>query len=247
MGLKSDGTVIDTNGYIQQYSSRWNNIIQISLGASNVVGLKSNGTVVVEGCNEDEQEKISSWVNMFQVDAGYRNILGLKTDGTVVSTGNYERPRTFPQASNWENIIQISSSITTSIGLKPDGLITKDGTNLFSEQNLHVWDLTPEPTITELQQIVEEMNLPGNEAYSLLPKIDAALDSIANKNEGNPSTINQLEAFIKDIENNQNTGSPNGNNGNGNGSDQTDKKITEEDAATLIEYAQSIINSLSGN
>ena len=72
--------------------------------------------------------------------------------------------------------------------------------------------------------VIAEMNLPVNVASSLLPKIDGALSSIV---EGNDNTAtNKLQAFINAV------------------GAQSGKKIPKEDADKLIEYAESIIDSL---
>jgi len=72
------------------------------------------------------------------------------------------------------------------------------------------------------------MNLLKGIANSLLAKLDAALQKLADDNENNDAAaINLLEAFIKTVE------------------AQRGKKISEADANALIEAAQEIIELLS--
>lgn len=59
----------------------------ISAGNSHTVGLKSDGTVVAVGENEDGQCNTHSWQNIKAISAGACHTLGLRVDGTVIATG----------------------------------------------------------------------------------------------------------------------------------------------------------------
>ncbi|MFC1488583.1 DUF1566 domain-containing protein [Thermodesulfobacteriota bacterium] len=78
--------------------------------------------------------------------------------------------------------------------------------------------------IEDLPQVIEDINLPSGTESSLTSKVENAQASI---DRGNIETaIHQLEAFINQIE------------------AQRGKKISEEDADMLIEYATNLIDSL---
>lgn len=58
------------------------------LEQSHTVGLKSDGTVVAVGRNEDDQCDVSDWSDIVAISAGDFNTVGLKSDGTVVAVGD---------------------------------------------------------------------------------------------------------------------------------------------------------------
>ena len=65
-------------------------IVQVAAGYGNTVGLKSDGTVVAVGYNDDNQLNVSSWMDIVQIAAGGYHTVGLKSDGTVVAVGRNE-------------------------------------------------------------------------------------------------------------------------------------------------------------
>jgi Regulator of chromosome condensation (RCC1) repeat len=54
----------------------------VAAGDNHTVGLKSNGTVVAVGLNNDGQLNVNYWTNIVQVDAGNAHTVGVKADGT---------------------------------------------------------------------------------------------------------------------------------------------------------------------
>ena len=60
---------------------------QVAAGASHIVGLKSDGTVVAVGSDWSGQLNVGSWKDIKQVAAGWQHTVGLKSDGTVVAVG----------------------------------------------------------------------------------------------------------------------------------------------------------------
>jgi|GEM_PF-971280 len=74
----------------------------LAAGAYHTVGLRSDGTVVAAGCNDDGQCDVDSWTDIVAVAAGSQHTVGLRSDGTVVATGwNYHGQC---DVSNWKNI-----------------------------------------------------------------------------------------------------------------------------------------------
>ncbi len=67
--------------------SGWSDIQQVSAGGDHTVGLKSDGTVVATGDNDDGQCNVSAWSNIEQASAGRYHTVGLESDGTVVAAG----------------------------------------------------------------------------------------------------------------------------------------------------------------
>jgi alpha-tubulin suppressor-like RCC1 family protein len=93
VGLKVDGGVIITTD-IEPCSSGlanvsdWTDIVQIAAGESDIVGVKSNGTVVAVGHPTYGELSVGSWSDIIQVDIARYHTVGLKVDGTVVAVGS---------------------------------------------------------------------------------------------------------------------------------------------------------------
>ena len=59
----------------------------VATGRRHTVGLKSDGTVVAVGRNDEGQCDVGDWTDITQVAAGAAHTVGLKSDGTVVAAG----------------------------------------------------------------------------------------------------------------------------------------------------------------
>jgi len=60
----------------------------IAVGFCCTVGLKTDGTVVAVGLNDQGRCNVSGWCDIVAVSAGSDYTVGLKKDGTVVTVGN---------------------------------------------------------------------------------------------------------------------------------------------------------------
>ena len=85
------------------------------------VGLKSDGTVLATGQDDDGQLNISSWTGIIQVAAGYEHTVGLKSDGTVVATGLNNEGQC--NIGSWTGIKQVAAGENLTVGLKSDGSV----------------------------------------------------------------------------------------------------------------------------
>ena len=84
----SDGTVEVSGisgGAANVYS--WKDIVQTAAGAEHTVGLKSDGTVVAAGANENGQCEIGDWTDVAYIAAGDYYTIGVKTDGSLLIAG----------------------------------------------------------------------------------------------------------------------------------------------------------------
>ena len=101
--------------------AKFKDIVAISSGDEHTIALKSDGTVVATGSNDEGQCNISDWTDIIAVSAGVDHSVGLKSDGTVVATGSNDEGEC--DISDWTNIIAISAGNYRTVGLKSDGTV----------------------------------------------------------------------------------------------------------------------------
>lgn len=93
----------------------------ISTGRFHTVGLKSDGTVVAVGVNDDGRCNVSDWEDIIAISAGGYHTVGLKSDGTVIAVGDNEYGQC--DVSDWKDIVAISANSKNTVGLKSDGTV----------------------------------------------------------------------------------------------------------------------------
>lgn len=138
-----DGLVI-VRGYsvFEKALSMWSDIVQIAAGEKHVVGLRTNGEVLIaasDSAPEDMRAHLvrrtpadyihtyrapDSWQNVIAVEAGAEYVLALTADGEVHALGMISGAPLSPAWS--EPIVSIAASRTHAIGL------TGGGTLLFA-------------------------------------------------------------------------------------------------------------------
>ena len=62
-------------------------MIQAAVGYGYTAGLKNNGKVWVNGCDEHNEHAAMQWTNIVAIGTGTEHILGIKQDGTLVAKG----------------------------------------------------------------------------------------------------------------------------------------------------------------
>lgn len=132
--LKKDGTVLSTGKHALDVSD-WSDIKQISASGDNedmIIGLKNDGTVLVEAVEESVKEA-EKWTDIVQVSAGRLHMAGLKKDGTVVTCGRALFEEKGDQGefdvADWKDIIYVAADNQTTAGLKKDGTVVVTGYN----------------------------------------------------------------------------------------------------------------------
>jgi len=112
--LKQDGTVLydrvyktkntKTGDKIERDLSKWTDIVAIS-GSDweQVLGLKSDGTVVATGSNDQKQLNVSKWTDIVAIWSGNSYSVGLKSDGSFVSCGTGSASRR-SETEKWTDI-----------------------------------------------------------------------------------------------------------------------------------------------
>jgi len=114
----------------------WRMITDIAVGNEHAVGLRSDGTVVAAGRNDDGQCDTDEWSDIVAVSAGSYHTVGLKSDGTVVAAGSDSSGQC--QVGTWSDIYSIAANHEFTLGLKKDGTIefkgiTDVGQNMANE------------------------------------------------------------------------------------------------------------------
>ena len=124
----------------QQSFSLWNTVAKrdtIATGKAHTVGLRSDGTVVAVGSDEDGRCDVSSWTDIVAVAAGMNHTAGLKADGTVVAVGNNDYGQC--DVSGWTNVVAIAAGDQHTVGLKADGTVVAAGYNEYEQCNVSDW------------------------------------------------------------------------------------------------------------
>lgn len=107
-GLCSDGTV--KLYYGESYDNKipdvsdWTDVVDIDMSMYYLVGLKSDGTVLVENKHDDysfSSGLCSDWENVVQISSNASHIVGLTADGKVLSTGSGD----YSDVDHWKNIL----------------------------------------------------------------------------------------------------------------------------------------------
>ncbi|WP_162300636.1 RCC1 domain-containing protein [Anaerosacchariphilus polymeriproducens] len=88
MGLTTDGIVKLSDKVGNKTAEEWKNIVDIAAGEEHYAGLKSNGTVVAAGSNDDKQCDVKKWRNILAIYAGGYTTIALKEDGTLIFSGD---------------------------------------------------------------------------------------------------------------------------------------------------------------
>lgn len=122
IGIKADKTVVSTE---YKFGEDWHDIVAVS-SYWRRLGLRRDGTVVVEKKSNDPECEVSDWHDIIAIDMACRKSIGLKGNGTVVIAGDeaYYRQK---NVSNWQNIVAINASAYYMLGLKDDGTIVAAG------------------------------------------------------------------------------------------------------------------------
>lgn len=119
LGIKKDGTVIMTDPH--EEVEEWKDIVKITTTTDYIVGLTSQGRVMVAGRGRYYEDsmgtKISDLEDIVDIAGGYF----LKKDGTVTVLADSRN--IYPDVSSWSNVVQIAWTGKSLFGLKDDGTV----------------------------------------------------------------------------------------------------------------------------
>ena len=135
--VATDTTVsVENNPQPECDVGEWTDIIQVAAGGVNMIGLKSDGSVVAVGDNEYGQCNVGNWTDIIQVATGLHTV-GLRSDGTVVAVGyNYSGEC---DVGGWANITQVAAGGGYTVGLESGGTLVAVGNNVFGQRNIGNW------------------------------------------------------------------------------------------------------------
>ena len=139
-GIRKNGKVVVANKskYYPLDVSTWTDIVKLySNMGHDLIGLKSDGTVVATGINGFDQLSVLGWRNIVSISMGSYHTVGLKSDGTVIATGSDYDGKC--DVNDWRNIVSVKASISHTVGLKSDGTVVATGNNDYGQCNVDDW------------------------------------------------------------------------------------------------------------
>lgn len=134
LAVTFDGRVLatrylgDRTWYYNQCNvSGMRDVVAVDTATYHSVGLRSDGTVVAVGRNEQGQCNVNSWRDIVAVAAGFTHTVGLRKDGTVVATQFIEsdifKYEGECDVQGWRDIVAIAAGGGITVGLKADGTV----------------------------------------------------------------------------------------------------------------------------
>ncbi len=110
----------------------------VGVGGYHTVALKTDGTVLAKGRNENGECLVSDWEDIVSVSAGSYHTVGLRSDGTVVATGMNSDGQC--NVSGLEMVIAISAGTNHTVALKLDGTVVAVGRNTNGQCDVESWE-----------------------------------------------------------------------------------------------------------
>ncbi len=113
----------------------------VAAGKKHSIGLRSDGTVISAGSNENGQRNVSDWENIAHVDASDTMTVGASWDGKAYTTSSDEALQN--AVSAWSGIVMVSAGDAHVVGLKNDGTVVAAGDNSMGQCDVSAWtDIT---------------------------------------------------------------------------------------------------------
>lgn len=138
-----DGSVVYCGGLADELAnsdlkdvSKWSDVVQVAFGKHDILGLKSDGSIVCAGtvsvANLDDTK------GYVQVECGCYP-MAVKADGTVKVFYWGWSDANIDEVSTWTDIKSVSSTWDHIVALKSDGTVVAAGSNAHSECDVEDW------------------------------------------------------------------------------------------------------------
>lgn len=117
-------------GTVLGYGSDFLNIKQAVYGDNCIVGLRNDGTIIIETNTTDDtiQGLTKDWEDIESIAISNNHIFGLKNNGTVLSEiykkDEYSEVKEI-DTSDWKQIVQIEACLGGIVGLREDGTVVQ--------------------------------------------------------------------------------------------------------------------------
>ncbi|MDW7658528.1 MAG: hypothetical protein SCM11_15275 [Bacillota bacterium] len=127
VGLNRNGTVSGVGFHYISETSTWRDIVSLAAGGGHIVGLKSDGTAIAVGYNENHQTDVNAWQNIVSIACGVVHTVDLQQDGTVISAGWNE----FQQCdtATWKDVVAIAAGYAQTVAINKEGDVLAVGDN----------------------------------------------------------------------------------------------------------------------
>lgn len=109
----------------------------IATGNGHFVALKSDGTVIATGNNENGECNVSEWKDIISIYASQDRTIGLKADGSVCIAGSLFMNESLSALSN---TISIDVAFGVIVGIKGDGQAVAVGTSSVGATKVSDWN-----------------------------------------------------------------------------------------------------------
>ena len=103
--------------------SKWRNIVQIARSDEHIMGLRSDGTVLVDGNKDSIYNHFDAceWTNIVSIACSSFAAIGLRADGTVATLRNKQ------ETGKWRNILAVGCYGQFVYGVRSDGAVLFSG------------------------------------------------------------------------------------------------------------------------
>lgn len=139
LGLKIDGKLISTDKELSSLVSGWSDLIEIGSGSDYIVGLKSDGQVLVRTDGNSLTSwalRASKWTGVVTIAAGDCCLAGLRYDGRVLFCSLYDDTIDY---TKWTDIKAIAAGYAHAVGLRRNGTVVTVGSDHENRCKVSGW------------------------------------------------------------------------------------------------------------
>ncbi len=135
-GLDSEGTLVfgDDSAWTSETYQEWFDLVDIDSSECDMIGLRSDGTVITTGKGD---YNTYGWSNIVDVAAGMLAIYGLRENGTVIALGKNDQNQM--DVEEWTDIKEITAGNYYAAGLKKDGTVVVAGGHKWYKMDTSTW------------------------------------------------------------------------------------------------------------